>query len=477
MRIISTLLFCLFVFMLSAQTVTVSEPLSLRNDQGYQIIGKLKDRFLIFRDRAGNDYEVQAFDEKLRASWSKKLAFDRKRSEVIGVVGDRNKFSVFYRFKYKGDHFIKVHKYDAGANLTDSITVHNYGSRYYSPNIQLLYSNDRSKVLLYHTERQSDVEALSFDLENMEVLWKCRFAPDGLNFHNGFREIVLADNGTMFYIMSRKNRRSTKEKHLYEVYVGDQYQGTESVRFFTLPMREQLTYDVAFTYDNLNERLIAAGMYSAKSRGRANGVFYASIPPNDPDNHTLAFIPFDDDVVASYTGKKGRENKGITETKIKEIVARRDGGILMIVERNKLFERQLASTGRGFIGADGRRYTVDYHFEDMIALSIHPNGTLHWNTVMHKRQYSQDDDAAFSSFFLLKTKTSLRLLFNDEIKQENTVSEYVLQGNGSFDRNSVLSTENQKLRLRFRDALQIAANAVVVPSERRNRLQLVLVEY
>ncbi len=83
----------------------------------------------------------------------------------------------------------------------------------------------------------------------------------------------------------------------------------------------------------------------------------------------------------------------------------------------------------------------------------------------------------YSSFFILKTPSSIRLLFSDEIKYENTVSEYVLKGNGEYDRNSVMSTENQQLRLRFRDAMQTASDELIVPSERRNRLKLVRVKY
>jgi hypothetical protein len=96
---------------------------------------------------------------------------------------------------------------------------------------------------------------------------------------------------------------------------------------------------------------------------------------------------------------------------------------------------------------------------------------------MHKKQYSQDDDGIYSSFFVFKTASSLRFLFNDEIKYENTVSEYVLRGNGRFDRNSLMSTENLKLRLRFRDAMQIDANTLLIPSERRNRLKIARLEY
>ena len=77
----------------------------------------------------------------------------------------------------------------------------------------------------------------------------------------------------------------------------------------------------------------------------------------------------------------------------------------------------------------------------------------------------------------VKTPKALRLLFNDEIKYENTVSEYVLKGNGGKDRNSVLNTSYQKLQLRFQDALQVSSNEILIPSERRSRLRLVKVVY
>ena len=47
---------------------------------------------------------------------------------------------------------------------------------------------------------------------------------------------------------------------------------------------------------------------------------------------------------------------------------------------------------------------------------MHPDGSNHWEKVLHKKQYSQDDDAAYSSYFLLKTPTALRVIFNDEAK-------------------------------------------------------------
>ena len=146
----------------------------------------------------------------------------------------------------------------------------------------------------------------------------------------------------------------------------------------------------------------------------------------------------------------------------------------MIGERERIYERNIAG---GRFDRFGGRFIMDFYLDDLFVTSYNPDGGIHWQQVLHKKQYSQDDEAMYSSYFLMKTPTSLRLLFNDDIKHENTVSEYVISATSHIDRNAVMSTENQKLRLRFRDAVQISANVVIVPSERRNRLNLVVVTY
>ena len=174
------------------------------------------------------------------------------------------------------------------------------------------------------------------------------------------------------------------------------------------------------------------------------------------------------------------KNKGIFETQVQEIVLRRDGGILMVTERVKTNQRNYGANTAAYYTRNVRNDLVgmvDFYYEHMLVISIHPDGEQHWANVLRKKQYSQDDAAIFSSYFLQKTPSSLHLVFNDEVREENTVSEYIIQGNGDFERNSVMSTENQKLRLRFRDAIQTGSKEMLIPSERRNRLKLVRVKY
>ena len=163
------------------------------------------------------------------------------------------------------------------------------------------------------------------------------------------------------------------------------------------------------------------------------------------------------------------------DSSVRETILRRDGGALLVAEKNHIFERRSGVNRTYFNGIPSNM--VDYFFDELLIFSIHPDGKSHWQNILHKKQYSQDDGGVYSSYFLFKTSHYLRFLFNDEIRFENTISEYVLNGYGEYDRNSILSTTNLDLRLRFRDAVQVAANTLIVPSERRNRLKLVKMEF
>ncbi len=453
--------------------VTVSEDISIRNDEGYYLLGKLKDRTLIFRHKASS-YEVQAFDQSLRLSWNKELEMEKKRVRLIDIVPGKDDFTVFYQFKRKSHHIIKAHRYDAAANLIDSTTVVNMRNSWFNPNIKIAISESKRSVLLYHFERQTEIIMYSFDINSMELEWQKSITPSDLNQYRDYQEILVSDSGRGFFIMGKNNRRFKKEGHFYDVYETD----GEGLNNFKVTMDEVLTYDIKFSYDNVNKKLAAGGFYSSKTRAKTDGYFYIQVSPANPENKVVKYEPFDLEFAAKIKEKKNTTDATLDEVEIRDVVLRRDGGLILVGEKNKTFERRFSGSGSSYSGRDGgSRYIIDYYIDDIFVISIHPTGDTHWKNILHKKQYSQDDDAIYSSYFLVKTPSNIRFLFNDEIKIENTVSEYILNANGETDRNSLMSTQDQEIRLRFQDAMQVAANELIIPSERRHRLKLVRVKY
>ncbi len=456
---------------LFAQQIIVSEDIPLRNDAAYELIGELKGNMLLFRDQ-NLSYEVQGFNEQMRMTWSKELELDKRNPKVLGIATGKDDFTLFYRFRDKGNTILKAHKYDPAAELIDSTTIYDFGFLFFTPSFEVIRSEDRTKALVYFIERQEVLRAFSYDVDSMKLLWEKSLPLESFNYNHDFQQILVDNNGDMQLVLIRDNFRSRRKPHHFEVlaYYGEQDQ-TDNYRIF---IDDHLTYDVYFDYDNLNKRLVAGGLFSDRNPEKALGLYYLSVDPKNPEDRVLNFMEFDPEFISNIRGKEVDRNKGLTELSVQEIVLRRDGGILLIAEQNRRLERLGGNAGRFY---DSGRFSTDYYYDELFVVSIHPDGQEHWKTILHKKQYSQDDNGMYSSYFLFKTPSSLRFLFNDEIRPENTVSEYVLNGRGDFDRNSLLSTENLELRLRFRDAVQVDANRMVIPSERRNRLKLVRLDY
>ncbi len=459
---------------LAAQQLTISKPIHLRNDIYYDILGEMGNQTLLFRNRHSS-FEIMAFDEQMRESWTKEVELERRSPELLEVVADDAKFTIFYHYRERSHTVLRAEQYNPGANLIDSTVVMDYGPIFYTPNFSTVRSEDRSKTLILFVEKKDLIRAVCFDNNEMAVLWKASLQPEDFNFYQDFRQAIVNNEGNMFLVLERNNYRSRRDDHTFEVFY---YAGLESELIKTdVKFPEKLTFDSQFTYDHLNKRLIGAGLYSDKNLGRADGFFYINVNPTAIDDYLVAPTPFDSTFMMNIMGKEGDKTKGLPEAEVREVVLRLDGGVLLIGEKARIFQRNSNGLMRGGMSMPAGRFATDYYYDEIFAISIHPDGKEHWSTVLHKKQYSQDDQGAFSSFFLMRTASSLRFLFNDEIKYENTVSEYSLKGTGRFKRKSILSTHNLKLRLRFRDAVQVGADKVIIPSERRHRLKLVRLKY
>lgn len=468
------LLTALNINLLCGQTAIISDPLSIRNDYGYELIGRLRDRILLFRDKF-NNFEVQAYDNQMHLTWSRNLEdLERRGIQIIAVIPGRNDFTVVHKLRRRGHSFLRINKYDPGANLIDSMTIKDYGERLFSPpTLGLVQSEDRNSIVVFNDAERGTMELTCFQLDKMQVLWdktidlelQDRYEPDPF-------EMVLSDTGDFYFISEKNNRRSKIENHSFLILhinaVGD--------NIAVVPLPEYRTLDSKFAVDNYNNRLTGVGLWGERNRSRANGTFYFSMNLQDKASQVIHYEDFDEKFLSILRQRSVEDGaKGISDSEVQQVVLRQDGGALMIAERNHEIQRGSAA-GRGFF-REGMRMIVDYYYDDIFAISFSPEGIPQWKTALHKKQYSQDDEGTFSSYFLLKNAEHLRLLFNDEIKYESTCSEYVLSPLGEFDRNGILNTTNLGLRLRFKDAMQLNSSECVIPSEFRNRLRLVLIRF
>lgn len=456
-----------------SQTINISEQITLRNEISYEIIGSFSNNTLLFRNKSIT-FEIDAFNEPLKKIWTKEITLEKRQPQVISLAKTDSDFSVYYQHKSPRGTVLKGHKYNGRAELIDTVTLKVFDNLFYNTDFQFVQSEDRNIQLFYFLEKQNQFYFIAIDNRDMKVLWEQVISIEEFSKNRDFYQVMIDNQGILFVNVELDNFRMKKSSHIFQFYKFD-YTNGDFLKAEVL-FEDMLTSDVQFVLDNLNGNLLGAGFYSENSTSRSQGFFTIHIPKTFQSNPKAAFQSFSPEFQINLMGDKNDGEKGIFDCKISEIAIKENGGMLIIGERFSEIERRISNAGR-FGGGGMNRLIIDYFYDDLFILSLDINATLEWSQIFHKKQYSQDDGAAYSSYFLYKTPESLRFLFNDDIKMENTISEYVLSGYGDFDRNSILSTENLKLRLRFRDAVQITYNKIIIPSERRNELKLVRMNY
>lgn len=471
--LILAMAFLFMGFPILAQRVTVSEGITLRKDDFYQILGRYDNQYLISTD---NEYslELSALDEKMRIQWTKELELDKRRSQVIGIIPQNQSIVVLYQYHRKGEYFLKAHRYDNSGLLMDSVTLSTYEQSFYTPDSRIEVSEDKTKALVYQIEKQAWIDIQGIDLTSLSTMWKARVSIDAFSFFKEFRTLIVDNRGGMHLVMEKDNRRSRLEEHSLELI--EYGPGMVSPLTRTVSLRDLLSRQIHFTYDNRHQRLTGVGLEAEDSRSRVNGYFYFYISENELDSFKLIKQAFPEVVLGRMGDDAAVQAKGLEDLEILQVMLREDGGVVILMEESRKYERNTAGQNFQF-GPGGGRFTVDYYYEDLYITSMGEDASLDWHAVLPKKQYSQDDDGLFSSCYIMTAPDQLRLIFNDEIAYENTVSAYQIDWQGEVVRNSLLSTDYQKLKIIFREAVQTGIYELLVPSERSNKLKIVRIEF
>jgi len=469
------LIFLLFFLPFSAfaQEVTFSDDFPIKQDIAYYLIDNMEDSFVLFRD-IPRDRKIHVMDDKMMSAGEVPLEFQFKNPRILDVVRARdNQFSVIYTAKKKGTKYLRIENFDKFGILKDTLTIESSSGMIEMPKYEIEKSDDESMVLVYNVKYDKSIRASLVDIKNLKVIWSQHFEDIPIENLFQIKQYVVGNDGSFCLVLLKDNSSLKRDKARFELYT---YQiKTKKLVVQLVPLEGKLSAECLFKFDNLNRSILAGGLYAEKNTIKAQGYYYLKVPQNSTANtaeYKLEFTRFEPDFLKEYSSRKNvNENSGIISTQIRDLVLRNDGGMLLVGEKIELKSRNSIN---GPISRDPLMATkADYYFDQLFMASIHPTGKQHWINVFQKNQYSFDDGGIYSSYFVFVGKQGLHLMFNDEVRNQSTISDFLIQGDGEYKRRAIINTVGLDIRMRIRDALQVGANEIVVPSQYRNKLKMV----
>lgn len=461
----------------NAQEILVSPDINIRSNFGYDIIGQVNDRLVLFRD-GGSEHIIQAFDDEMGITFEGSIFLEDEKADIYNIIEMDTAFQLLYGYNKKDSVRVMSRLYNESAELIDSLCLFTMDRKLYR-RFKYVNSEDKSKTLLFCITRKDNLLYFLIDNRKRILRYYNGYEFNEFDVLDDFQNMVIGNDGLGMAYFDSDNYRFTMDAHKGHIVIFNP-SAPNGYSYHQIDYEGNLTIDSRLAYNNKNKQVVFAGLYSSLNNISSEGYFQINKPILQfAEIEKLSYQVFQKEFIGEVIGTKKKKTNALNDLIIKDLVLRDDGGLLYFFESYKEFARR--STYRNYSRRESALYGnqgwVDYYNEDIIIVSTHPDGKEHWKQVLHKKQFSQDDEAIFSSYYIFKTPSRIRLIYNDEIAKSNTISEYLLDPLGRYERRSLLNTEYENLRIRFNDALQLSSNSLVVPSQQSYNLNLVKISY
>ena len=158
---------------------------------------------------------------------------------------------------------------------------------------------------------------------------------------------------------------------------------------------------------------------------------------------------------------------------MRQVIAKNDGGFVLIAEVNFITTRPTYTPGMGyysFYNSNSSTMIREYHYNDIMALSYNKDGVKQWQSIIPKEQYSQEDGGMFSSYVMLNSGGSLAFLFNDFNNSRSRIQLATLDPDGKTLLNAFSVSDNDGRDWLPRAGKQVASRVLIVPCLRRKQI-------
>ena len=481
------LLLVFFMFTdLFGQKIVFSIPQRLPSKvMEYEIVGKTNQGLVVHK--SGTRYnEMEMYDlETMKLKWTKELSLGDKKANVEEIISYKGELVIIFTTKHKSETTLYARRTTSDLQpLADDVEldriVRKFGT--YGFDFFVDVSKDKKFInILRHNYDFSGLDNIDCTLitPKLKVLAKKNFAID--ERPNVLDKSFLSNEGVIFVGQGSNKRTLLNNQPQYESLKILKYDyRKDELKVTFIEEGEYLINEVDFGVDDKNGKIVIAGFYSEKQASLSDGYLYIHIDLKTDKIEQRIFAPFSADFTKKIESLKGyRSRKKATNLNINELIIRNDGGALIVAESAYSTSRNVTRSAFDTY-YNSRRTTevTNYYHDDIIVLSIHPDGTLFWDNVLRKKQYSEDDDGYFSSFGIVNVRSALNLIFNEEITKNTTINGYVLDAKGDYKIQSLASVRDYDLMMAPQYSKQLSFSEVVLPAfNNRNEFMLAKISF
>jgi hypothetical protein len=341
--------------------------------------------------------------------------------------------------------------------------------------IQIKTSADKKTVLILLLSRgenagESKLNLYAYD-DGLQQIFGKQFtlndSPDDIfitnfesdNFGNAF---VLLD----FPTKNAKTKVDNRDFFLYAYYPRE-----DKMLAYQLANDQIFIEELALSVNNFNQTVSVAGFYSSENGALVNGYFFERFSINKKTTEEKYAALLDPTLLSQILG--GKMDKRTPELKnyyIRKLIARSDGGILVVAEKYTRTEQRY-SYYMNNMPQEGIR--IAYNYDDVAIISINKDGSIQFGDLIRKRQSSVGDGGFVSGIACFPTQDQLYVLYNSELDKDGNIMLHQVNYLGKADERIVVKSSSFSVALIPGDCKQTGPNSFIGSTIRDKQYTLI----
>lgn len=284
-------------------------------------------------------------------------------------------------------------------------------------------------------------------------------------------KFVISNRQDLLFLCYRKEMSGGEKSKLrrYTLFLLSGKEG--GLNEFEFNRMEEPMTEAALVIDKKNDQAIVTGFYADKTSFAGASLLYGTLNLAQPEKFNVKTGKLQNDAQLKFVGQRNTGGGvSLFSYPIQKVIPRSDGGSLLIAEAAYLSEFSFYDY---FTQTFNRR--VEFHYDNVLALSVNANGSIDWSQLIQKEQTSMDDEGLYSSFNILLSPEELVVIFNKDIGRNNEIVGHAINAGGELTVRT-LSKKGDNISILPRSGKQVDGNTFIVPAVTKKKLYLVKIE-
>lgn len=498
-RILSSLLLALILLSSPLAKAQVSQIIYTEPEKedgrrtNFEIIGKMNDNFLIFKNNNSNS-AVGIYDNEMKLLQRVPLTFMPEKYINVDFVAYPDFCYMIYEYQKKSIVHIAAVKLNSQAQMVGQPMELDTTQVGFAANNKIYttaISEDKQRIMIFKINSKDPKNFLFTTFlydDQLKLVDRHRMFLPMEERNELFTDFLLDNEGQLVF---GKYLRSGSNDYVSRVSIVSKGPTADTFSIKDIGSGDRILDEIKMKLDNNNKRYILTGFYYKQRRGNIEGLYTVIWDKASNSRVDEKVTIFNDELRALAKSTDAGIKTAFNDFFIKHIVTKKDGGYLIVSEslyttsRGNMFNRwdYMNPYGPGFYspyyyspyyspwgaGRPYGNYATRFHAENLMVLSFDKENNMQWSNIIPKSQFD-DETENLISHELVNTGGELHFLFNLSERHNMLLNDQSISPEGRVTRYPTLKNLDRGYDFMPRYGKQVSSYESIIPCLYRNYL-------